>query len=67
MAAKDAEGTVMVAAEEDEDLPPESEEDALALNAEELKFWVHQVVHDLLLMLLRECAKDCSSNPCRCQ
>lgn len=34
---------VMVSADNDETMPPESEEQALALNAEELKFWVEQV------------------------
>ena len=39
----------IVAADTAEELPPESEEQALALNIDELRFWVKQVI---LLKLL---------------
>ena len=43
MALKDGQEAVLVAAEDDEELLPESGETALALNVDELRFWVKQV------------------------
>lgn len=43
MESSQAQETVVVAADPEEEMPAESEEQALALNADELQFWVKQV------------------------
>ena len=43
MALQNEQEAVLVAAEDEEEQLPESEETALALNVDELRFWVKQV------------------------
>ena len=45
---------VLVAADAEEEMLPESEEIALALNVEELRFWVKQVCHHCFLSHLTQ-------------
>ena len=51
MAQKDGQEAALVAAEDEEEVLPESEETALALNVEELRFWVKQVHFTVLILL----------------
>lgn len=51
---------VLVAADTEEEMLPESEETALALNVEELRFWVKQVCNSFALAChLERTSTDC--------